>query len=156
MKHYTVPNAEAVGACLAVQLLKTEKQSRTLSINLDTQAVIKGLNINKPIKEQHIVDHFRKGLNDLTKNAPRRQLTVKWASGRNGVEGNERADKEVKEAAKGSSSDKLSLPKFLRADLKHSVTAVNFETKPHDQVKKKMDGKKRMAGIEKICTDQGF
>jgi len=45
------------------------------------------------------------------------KLTIRWTAGHKGVKGNEKADEGAKKAAKGSSSDKPSLPHYLHCPL---------------------------------------
>jgi hypothetical protein len=41
-----------------------------------------------------------------------------------GIEGNEKADREAKQVAKGQSSNKKDLPRYTQQKLKHSVLAL--------------------------------
>jgi hypothetical protein len=45
------------------------------------------------------------------------RLTVRWTAGHEGLEGNELADREAKEAAKGKTSNTKQLPPYLRRPL---------------------------------------
>jgi hypothetical protein len=51
-------------------------------------------------------------------------LTIRWTAGHVGIEGNEKADKEAKQAADGFSSDKKDLPRYVRNKIKQSVSAL--------------------------------
>ena len=44
-------------------------------------------------------------------------LTIRWTAGHEGLEGNELADEEAKEAAKGHTSETKLLPSYLRKPL---------------------------------------
>ena len=58
-------------------------------------------------------------------------LTLRWTAGHSGIPGNELADKKAKKAALGLSSDKKSLPPYLRRKLTINPSAVqqNFDAK---------------------------
>jgi hypothetical protein len=51
-------------------------------------------------------------------------LTFRWIAGHNGIEGNEKSDREEKRAAEGDSSAKSDLPRYLQKPLKKSISAM--------------------------------
>jgi hypothetical protein len=51
-------------------------------------------------------------------------LTIRWTAGHEGIEGNELADREAKEAAKGCTSDTKLLLRYLRKPVLTNSSAV--------------------------------
>lgn len=124
---YTVVNAQAIGACLAVHMILCTNGPTpcTITINIDSQATIRGLNIKHPKLGQYLIEKFLDLSNKLTEQNPGIQLKVNWISAHDGVEGNERADEEAKDAARGNGSPPRDLPAFLRkGELLLSVMAI--------------------------------
>jgi ribonuclease HI len=52
------------------------------------------------------------------------RIMFRWSAGHTGITGNEDADKEVKSAVEGKSSDKLDLPPYLYKPISHSLSAI--------------------------------
>lgn len=69
--------------------------------------------------------HLWKAVHQLMKAVQQRhpdiRITLRWVPGHMDVEGNELADQHAKDAATGRSSDKTSLPKYLRKTLPRSA-----------------------------------
>jgi len=87
-------------------------------------AALQASQSRRPTPGHYLMDH----LHDLTEALNRRhrqlQLTFRWVPGHEGVVGNERADQEAKQAARGLSSPTADLPKCLRDTLPASVSKV--------------------------------
>jgi ribonuclease HI len=123
--HFTVANAEAVGTLLATHLIAREKRLSTISFNIDSQAVIKGIRIKKPRSGQHLIDEYLHQLDITQKRGTRVKMKIQWSSGHDGIEGNEKADEEAKKAAEGDTSPEEDLPKFLtKKPLPASISAL--------------------------------
>ncbi|KIJ04602.1 hypothetical protein PAXINDRAFT_54716, partial [Paxillus involutus ATCC 200175] len=115
----TVYEAEAVGLCLAAQLLIISRDLEApIEIYVDNQAVIRSGDKFESKSGYYLMDHFRKAIRRLRRKMKlkRGDITVRWISGHEGVDGNERADEEAKLAAKGRANNSLRkrLPTFLR------------------------------------------
>lgn len=127
---HTVYEAEAVGLTLAAQLLSMEDDvTYPISIFVDNQATIKSGDVFSTKSGHYLIDHFRSMITKLKKASRDRQfnITVRWISGHDGVEGNELADKEAKRAAEASteSSPRRHLPPYLRKGvLPSSISAL--------------------------------
>ena len=127
---HTVFEAEAVGLLLALHMLKYECDAPRAIVRLDNQAVLGALHIRKPSPAQAIIDEIIAQMerNWAGASNPAYTLDITWVRGHSGVEGNERVDREAKEAAKGRSSQKRNLPKFLtKAPLPKSISAQRQE-----------------------------
>ena len=127
---HTVFEAEAVGLLLALHMLKYERDAPQAIVRLDNQAVLGALHICKPSPTQAIIDEIITQMerNWAQASNPAYTLDVTWVWGHSGVEGNKRVNCEAKEAAKGRSSQKRNLPKFLtKAPLPKSISAQQQE-----------------------------
>ena len=84
-------------------------------MRLDNQAVLYALKARESGPVQSITDKILTQI-VFNKNAVRNEayrLDIAWVKGHTGNEGNERADKEVKEVAVGHTSGRHALPAFL-------------------------------------------
>ena len=131
---HTVHEAELVGTILALHLIKSERNNKvSFSIGIDNQAALEAYHssMRKPahnaarevIRLGHMLKK-RTGGKDYS-------LTLRWTAGHSGIPGNELVDREAKKAALGLSSDKKSLPPYLRCKLTINPSAVqqNFDAK---------------------------
>ncbi|KAF8591816.1 ribonuclease H-like protein, partial [Ramaria rubella] len=96
--HHTVFEAELVGMCLGVELLRTERNVNMASINIGSQAALQSTQNNKPGSGKHLVDSLIKDFSVLKKRHTRAKLEVNWVPGHAGIRGNEVMDKEAKAA----------------------------------------------------------
>ncbi|KIJ09201.1 hypothetical protein PAXINDRAFT_53669, partial [Paxillus involutus ATCC 200175] len=126
----TVYEAEVIGLTLAVKLLASKRDpSFPVSIYVNNQAVIQS-GENPSAKPGHyILDHFRRLVRTMKKKygSPMFNLTVRWISGHNSVQGNESANKEAKLAAGNPSNNSpvRKLPLFLhKGVLPSSISAL--------------------------------
>jgi hypothetical protein len=69
------------------------------------------------------------------RNKAKYSLTIRWTAGHEGIEGNKKADREVKKAAEGASSDRKLLPVYLRKPLPMNPAAV--KRAHHDMLKRR-------------------
>jgi ribonuclease HI len=121
---HTTYKAEAIGVTLALERLTKEKGIKSTTIYLENQAVIQSIGHIKSRPAQQILEQAHNMANQAARPTRRHQvrLRISWISGHDGVEGNEAADAEAKEASMGNSSMRRELPTFLQSDeLPHSV-----------------------------------
>ncbi|KIJ04479.1 hypothetical protein PAXINDRAFT_30105, partial [Paxillus involutus ATCC 200175] len=131
----TVYESEVVGLSLAIHLLETERDLELpATIYIDNQAAIKASNLFSSKSGHYLVDRFRDAAAKLRKSlrCKKKDISICWISGHDGVEGNEKADEEAKKAAEGTrhSSPARRLPTFLRRGaLPLSASALKQEQK---------------------------
>ena len=126
-KQHTVPEAELVGLILGVHLINTEKRNRkSCAIGIDSQGAIKTLLTELTNPGHHLAAEALRIATHLQNRAGNTNysLTIRWTAGHVGIPGNEKADKEAKRAADGHSSDSKELPRYLRKNIKLSVSAL--------------------------------
>ena len=70
-------------------------------------------------------------MHTLKQKQPALKLTLQWMPGHEGIEGNKKANKEVKQAAQGSSSPASNLPHLLRQSLPISASSLHRNFKHH-------------------------
>ena len=126
VNQHTVYEAEQVGLIMGLHLLATEKKGgKKCAIGLDNQAVINSLQTELTNPGHHLAaEALRLATNLNNKRGKKYSLTIRWTARHSGIKGNEKADKEAKNAVAGQSSDKKLLPKYLRKKLKRSVSAL--------------------------------
>jgi ribonuclease HI len=133
---HMVHEAEQVGLLLGLHMLNTGKNRRTsASIGVDNQAAIKALASDLRSPGHHLAwealrlaSNIEKARNKNKKS--KATITIRWTAGHEGIAGNERADSEAKEAAKGCTSDTKHLPRYLRKPIVTNPSAV---TKMHNK-----------------------
>ncbi|KAG2127127.1 hypothetical protein DEU56DRAFT_691148, partial [Suillus clintonianus] len=98
-----------------------------ITIYVDNQAMLKSGDLFSTKSGHYIIDHFRRLIKILKKNSKdcNFQVKVHWISGHDGVEGNEKADQEAKEAAEGSEANSATrrLPPYLKKGVLPSSTS---------------------------------
>jgi len=129
---HTTYEAEIAGVVLALQLVCKEETADTVWIRLDNQAVVQSLAGRKAKPMQSFLDNVH-SLCDAWWREDRQQhksISISWASGHNGVAGNEWADDEAKKAIGEGSSPSTDLPQILRGEeLPCSLTAAGLAFK---------------------------
>ncbi|KAF7783210.1 hypothetical protein Agabi119p4_2586 [Agaricus bisporus var. burnettii] len=129
-EHHTTYDAEAVGALLAMHLVKelaslkgTPTNPARVTHYVDNQSIIRALNADKGGTGQHILDAYRR---DCARAIGHGTVEIKleWISAHSGVQGNEEVDTAAKEAAEGKSSEKKHLPAKCHMQLPHSKAAI--------------------------------
>lgn len=139
---HTVHEAELVGILLALQLISTEKHSSTsFALGVDNQAVLKAFQSALRNPGHHIAREALQMANQVQKRRRKGnyKLTLRWTAGHEGIEGNEDVDREAKRAARGKSSDKKTLPFYLRKCLLINPAAVK-QAHHKDQMKTWKEG----------------
>jgi ribonuclease HI len=143
-KEHTVHEAELVGVLLGLQLIKTEKhRSTTFMLGVDNQAAIKAFQSELRSPGHHLAREIVQIANQVKKrrNKKRYALTICWTAGHEGITGNEAADEEAKKAAEGKTSDKRTLPPYLRKPLLINPAAIKRSF--HEELKKEWTNKWR-------------
>ncbi|EGN97787.1 hypothetical protein SERLA73DRAFT_160864 [Serpula lacrymans var. lacrymans S7.3] len=111
---HTAHDGEMAGMLLATELAlraKVEVRGRgvAISINVDDQQVMRDLESFESQGGKYTSDTLRIALRRIRRNS---DIVVRWVPGHAGVDGNVRADKEAKKAARGHFSHDL--PDFMR------------------------------------------
>lgn len=115
---HSVYEAEIVGTILGAWLVKTEHRVVVLaSVALDNTSSIDASKLSTPRPGHYLTDIFVDSAREAKAAQPRLDLTLRWVPGHLGVDGNEQADDEAKEAAHGRSSAPRLLPPALQKTL---------------------------------------
>ena len=129
---HTVVEAELIDIVLAMHLLLTEKHRNvSCTISTDNHTALEAYNTNlRNPAHQAAREALRLG-NMLQKRTKGKQytLTLRWTAGHVEIPGNELADVEAKHVAGGHTSDKSSLPPFLRCTLTINPSAILRKSK---------------------------
>lgn len=90
------------------------KRNITFAIGADNQVVISSLSskFNKP-GHYLAAEAYQTAASLCKAGGKKYSLTIRWMAGHVRIKGNEEADKEVKKAMEGTSSDTRQLPKIL-------------------------------------------
>jgi ribonuclease HI len=127
---HTVHEAELVGLLLSLHMLSSrEYRGMPAMVGIDNQAAIKALASDLRSPGHHLVREALRIAGRLAKGGRKGKkkrkavITIRWTAGHEGIEGNELADIEAKEAAKGCTSDTKHLPPYLRKPLLINPTA---------------------------------
>jgi ribonuclease HI len=129
-EEHTVHKVELVGILLRLHILSSRKSKKVLAaIRVDNQAAIKAFTSDLRNPGHHLI---REALRIASKIGKERKkggknkhtLTIRWTAGHERIEGNELADREAKEVAKGHTSDTKLLPRYLRKPILTNSFAV--------------------------------
>lgn len=95
--HHTVFEGEGAGGILALALLRKQRNIEgPVTIIMDSQPAIKATSNASPTPSHWIWDAWHAYAAVFAKKHPRATVTIRWAPGHMGIEGNERADEEAK------------------------------------------------------------
>jgi ribonuclease HI len=154
---HTIHEAELVGLCMGAHFIKTEKKGRTsFALGADSQAAIKTLTTNLIQPAQHIALNLLKTTAQIQekRGSNKYSLTLRWTAGHVGIEGNERADKEAKIAAGGTTSDRKLLPPFLRRNLVTNPIALKQHHNKTIKHKWKTKWRSSQRGAKMVVLDE--
>ncbi|KAE9389330.1 hypothetical protein BT96DRAFT_835032 [Gymnopus androsaceus JB14] len=120
---HEVFKGESVGPSLGLELLKKERSVSTVSLWIDNTAAISATGSMASGPAHYLMDHFHSLYSRLKQHHPNLMIMVGWVPGHEGVEGNEAADEEAKEAAVRGLSPKQLLPHTFRKSFPMSSSA---------------------------------
>lgn len=123
-EEHTVYEAELIGLILGVELLIRELSLSTASCGADNTVCIMASQTRKCNAGHYLLDMLHKQVDRLLVRHSGAWLTVRWVPGHEGIEGNECADEEAKQAAQGDSSEWEKLQRCLLKPLPISVSKV--------------------------------
>jgi len=89
----------------------------------DSQAAMHAIGHRRAIPGQHLVEAFHEQVAAVWNKHPSIEIRVRWTPGHEGIQGNERVDREAKQAAKGEPSERCRLPVVCRGDMPISRSA---------------------------------
>ena len=127
---HTVHEAELVGLLLGLHMLTTGKRRKTAAmIGVDNQAAIKALASDLRSPGHHLAREALQLATNINKAKIKSKnnkatLIIRWTAAHEGLEGNELADREAKEAASGRTSDTKQIPRYLRKPIPANPSAV--------------------------------
>ena len=113
-KDHTVFEGEEVGMILAAELLQGEQRTRKVSLGIDNKAAIAAARSHKAKSGHYLMDHFHHTLIAALQTIEVNKIIIQWTPGHLGILGNEEANAEAKETARGTTSAPHLLPKVLR------------------------------------------
>ncbi|KAE9393806.1 hypothetical protein BT96DRAFT_828603, partial [Gymnopus androsaceus JB14] len=96
---HEVFEGESVGPTLGLELLRKERNMSMVSLWIDNTAAISAMSSMVSGPAHYLMDHFHALLSQVKHCHLYLEITVGWVPGHEGVEGNEAADEEAKEAA---------------------------------------------------------
>ena len=153
---HTVHKAELVGMLLALHLISTEKRNNLPSlIAVDNQAALKAFNLDMRHPGHHVAQEFLSLAKRMQKHCGKHKfkLSLRWSAGHCGIVGNEKADREAKSAANGSTSPAKLLPPFLRKPLLINPAAVKRAYNKNLSSKWKADWERSPRGMKMKTLD---
>lgn len=101
MTRNTIYEGEMIGIILVVELLREGGGKGFISLGVDIQAAITATGVFSSKSSHYLMDIFH---NDLHKLIPTHDSCKLTIQGHHNIPGNEAADKQAKDAAKGDSS----------------------------------------------------
>src|SRR5882724_4829309 len=120
---HTVFEAELFRLSLAAEMLKGETLVWSLTIGVNIQAAMWATRHRRATPGQYLIEMFHRKIAAIWEKHPCIEITLRWTPGHAGIPGNEQADKEAKQAAKGQSSAQRRLPVAGRNKLQLSWLA---------------------------------
>jgi len=88
--------AELLGLSLAAELLRGESQVQSLTIGVDSQAMIHVTGHGRAILGKYLVEAFHKEIMAVWTIHPSIKIKLRWTTGHTGIPGNVWADEEAK------------------------------------------------------------
>ena len=135
---HTVHKAELVGILLRMHLISVEShRNTTFAMGVDNQVAISAFHSTLRNLGHHLARETLRVANRMQKRRRkgRYKLTIHWMAGHKGIKGNKDADHKAKKAVEGLTSDKQTLPPYLRKPLLINPTAVKRDH--HEDLKKR-------------------
>src|SRR5882724_13459397 len=109
--------AELIGLSSATELLRGESQVQSLTIRVDSQAMIRTTGHGRAIPGQYLVEAFHKQIAAVWTIHPGIEIKLRWMPRHVGIPGNKWVDEEAKQAAKGQSSERTRFPAVCRGEM---------------------------------------
>ena len=109
--------AELIGLSSATELLRGESQVQSLTIRVDSQAMIRTTGHGRAIPGQYLVEAFHKQIAAVQTIHPGIEIKLRWMPGHAGIPGNEQAVEEAKGVAKGQLNERRRLPMVCRGEM---------------------------------------
>jgi len=158
---HTVFEAEVLGLSLAMEMLKGETLVQSLTIGVNSQAVMWATWHRSTTPGQYLIEMFHRQITAIQGKHPGIEITLRWTPGHAGIPGNERADEEAKWVAKGQSSAQSRLPAACRNKLPLSQSAAHqtHRKRVNEKVKKWFKSSprcQRLQGIDPTMPSPRF
>src|SRR5882724_6449082 len=93
---HTVFKAELLGMSMAVELIKSERQIRTPTLGINSQATLHAIRNRRATLGQYLVESFHAQIEAVQCKHPGIEIMLRWTPGHMGITGNERVDREAK------------------------------------------------------------
>jgi len=153
--HHTVYEGECTGQILALRMLQENPyplHGMSAMIATDNQAAMRAHSNRKHGAGSYLIGEATRILQDVLKKWPTLKVTLRWVPGHEGIEGNERADKEAKRAAEGLHQNRRAnfgaLAKQLPAS--KSATLQKFKRQAKERHQKAFRSQPRYERISRI------